>query len=58
MEELGWFLLVKRYLGADLTAVYKYWKGSYKDGRVISFLEVPGDTLRSNNHKVSPERFR
>lgn len=43
---------------ADLTAVYKYGKGSYKDGRVISFLAVPGDTLRSNNHKVSPERFR
>lgn len=58
VEELGWFLLVKRYVGADLPAVYKYRKGGYKDGGVKSFLAVRGDTLRSNNHNVTPGRFR
>ena len=44
--------------GADLRAVCQYGKGGYEDNGVKSFWAGPGDTLWSNNHKVSPERFR
>lgn len=54
VEELGQSLLVQRHPGADRGAVYKDWKGSYKDDEVL----LGSETSRSNSYKVSREGLR
>jgi len=52
LRELGWFLLEKRRLRADLTVAFQYLKGAYKQEGEQLFLRVDSDrTIHPNTQE-------
>ena len=58
LRELGWFLLEKRRLRADLTVAFQYLKRAYKQEVQHLFTRVDSDRTREKGFKLGQGRFR
>jgi len=57
LRELGWFLLEKRRLRADLTVAFQYLKRAYKQEVQHLFTRVDSDRTREKGFKLGQGRF-